>query len=147
LCKIERMAKSPRSDARSELNRGAAFRSELRRFLRRTEEITADAGLTPQRYDLLLMLKSNGGKGGVRVTDLCDLLHLPQTAVTELVKRTEEAKLIERRPMAEDGRVSLLTLTPEGDRRLMRAFKALRGDRESLASSLVELDRRLRRAE
>jgi DNA-binding MarR family transcriptional regulator len=71
----------------------AAFRSELRRFLRRTEVVAGEAGLTPQRYDLLLMIHSAGGRDGVRVTELCELLQMQQTAVSELVKRAEEAGL------------------------------------------------------
>jgi DNA-binding transcriptional ArsR family regulator len=55
------------------------------------------------------------------------LLDLQQTAVTELVNRTEEAGLIKRQPSLEDGRVRLL-LTAEGERRLLRAFNALRDD-------------------
>jgi DNA-binding MarR family transcriptional regulator len=126
-----------------ELARAAAFRTELRRFLRRTDAVAGAAGLTPQRYDLLLMIRSAGGSDGVRVTELCDLLQMQQTAVTELVKRTEEAGLIERRGAPDDRRVSLLRLTPEGDRRLVQAFIALRGDRGTLAAALEELDLRL----
>lgn len=127
-----------------DLERAAAFRTELRRFLRRTDEVTALAGLTSQRYDLLLMLCAAENKAeGVRVTDLCELLHLPQTAVTELVKRADEAGLVERRPSASDGRVTLLRATPEGARRLGEAFKGLRGDRASLAKALEKLSRDL----
>ena len=109
----------------------------------RTEAVAGNAGLTPQRYDLLLMIRS---AGELRVTDLCGLLHLQQTAVTELVKRSEEAGLIVRRPSGEDGRVWLLRLTSEGERRLMRAFGALREDRASLQLAFRELNRRFQAA-
>jgi DNA-binding MarR family transcriptional regulator len=127
----------------AELKRAAAFRTELRRFLSRTDSVTASAGLTSQRYDLLLMIRS---AGELRVTELCALLQLRQTAVTELVRRSEQAGLIERRPSSEDGRVSLLRLTKEGERRLMRAFRGLRDDRDALAESFREVDRRFREA-
>ena len=90
----------PPATDESELLAAAAFRTALRRFLHRTESVAAEAGLTPQRYDLLLMIRS---AGELRVTELCELLHLQQTAVTELVNRTEEAGLIVRRPSREDG--------------------------------------------
>ncbi len=128
---------------RAELVRAAAFRTELRRFLHRTDSVALEAGLTSQRYDLLLMIES---VAELRVTELCELLHLQQTAVTELVKRSEEAGLVERRPSSEDGRVWLLRLTPEGRRRLMRVFSGLREDREALALSFREVDRRFRAA-
>lgn len=125
----------------TELAAAANFRSELRHFLHRTDSVAAQAGLTSQRYDLLLMIKS---AGEVRVTELCNRLHLQQSAVTELVKRTEEAGLIRRRSWQEDGRVSLLRLTPKGDRLLMRAFSALHDDRKALAAAFRELDKRFR---
>jgi DNA-binding MarR family transcriptional regulator len=124
-----------------ELEQAAAFRTELRRFLRRSDSVTAAAGLTPRRYDLLLVLES---AGELRVTELCEALQLQQTAVTELVKRTEEAGLVERRASPEDGRVWLLRPTAEGRRRLRRAFEALRDDRVALASSFRDLDRSFR---
>jgi len=127
----------------AELLRAAAFRRELRRFLHRTDAVARQAGLTSQRYDLLLTVAS---AGVVRITELCGLLHLQQTAVTELVKRTEEAGLIRRRQSAEDGRVWLLDLTSEGERRLMRAFAALRDDRLALASAFRDVDRSFRAA-
>jgi DNA-binding MarR family transcriptional regulator len=123
--------------------RAAAFRKELRRFLRRTDAVAAEAGLTSQRYDLLLMIRS-GDVEGVRMMELCELLQMQQTAVSELVKRAEEANLVERRVAPDDRRGSLLRLTREGERRLLRAFTALRGDREALAAALDELDLRLR---
>ena len=129
--------------APAELARVAAFRTALRRFFRRTDDVAARAGLTSQRYDLLLMISTAGSKTGVRVTELCELLQLQQTAVTELVKRTEQAGLIERHASPDDGRVSLLTLTREGERRLMLAVEALRDDREALARTLLEFDARV----
>ena len=141
--KIGKMGRSRRA-AEAELAGAAAFRTELRRFVRRTETVAAEAGLTSQRYDLLLMISWAGGENGVRVTDLCELLQMQQTAVTELVKRAADAKLVERRVAPDDRRATLLRLTAEGERRLLRAFTALRGDREALAAALSELDVRLR---
>jgi DNA-binding MarR family transcriptional regulator len=84
------------------------------------------------------------GATAIRPTDLASLLEMQQTAVTELVKRTEEAGLIERRPSEQDGRSSLLQVTPEGERRLLQAFVALRAEREQLARAMRELDVRFR---
>jgi DNA-binding MarR family transcriptional regulator len=122
------------------VDRVAEFRTQLRRFLLRTEAVTSGSNLTPQRYDLLLMIKAADRNGhGVRLTDLCDRLQMKQTAVTELVKRTEQAGLVDRHRSPHDGRVSLLRLTAEGERRLVGVFEALREDRESLAESFAEL--------
>jgi len=124
-----------------ELERIAAFRAELRRFVLRSNSVASQAGLSPQRYDLLLMLKA---AGEARVTELCDLLQLQQTAVTQLVKRTEEAGLIERRASEADGRVWLLRLTAAGEALLAQVVSAGRGEVGLLSEALHEVDARLR---
>jgi DNA-binding MarR family transcriptional regulator len=132
------MAKN--QETQKELERTAAFRTELRRFLRRTEAVTSEARLTPQRYDLLLMIKAAPEEQST-VTALCESLRLRQTAVTELVKRAEEAGLITREQSPRDARVWLLGLTAEGEQRLLRVFNALRTDRVAFAEAfhLLEL--------
>jgi DNA-binding MarR family transcriptional regulator len=132
---------------RAELEQAAAFRAELRRFLARTEAVTSEARLTPQRYDLLLMIKAApGGVERSTVGELSKTLRLAQTATTELVKRAEDAGLLERRQSTEDGRVWLLSLTAEGERRLVHAFANLRDERASLTDAFRQLDKSFRAA-
>jgi DNA-binding MarR family transcriptional regulator len=127
-----------------ELQLTARFRTELRRFLRRTKAVTAEAGLTPERYDLLLTIRALGADGAeVRLTDLCDSLQLRQTAVSELVKRAEEAGLIAKRPAAGDRRALSLRLTEAGEAQLREAFEALRADRLALRTAFAEAEARL----
>jgi DNA-binding MarR family transcriptional regulator len=129
----------------AELGRAAEFRSALRRFLRRTEEVCSSFGLTPQRYNLLLMIKAApDGTEESTVTELSDRLALAQPAVTELVKRAERAALVERRQDSLDGRVYRLRLTGEGERQLLNAFSALTAERESLLAAFRHADARLR---
>jgi DNA-binding MarR family transcriptional regulator len=113
----------------------AAFRTQLRRFLHRTEAVTAEAGLTAQRYDLLLMVKTAEG-GQTTVSQLSESLELSQQGVTELVKRAVDAGLVRRKKSSTDGRVSLIELTRDGERRLRRAFESLADDRAELARAL-----------
>ncbi len=136
------MAKAQKHSKRAgELTRAAAFRTELRRFLVRTETVAAEAGLTPQRYDLLLALHAAAEAGvAVRVTDLCESLQLKQTAVTELVKRAVDAGLVERLPSPDDGRASLLRPTKKGEKQLVLAYEGLRDDRAALRKAFANLD-------
>jgi DNA-binding MarR family transcriptional regulator len=66
--------------------------------------------------------------------------------VTELVRRAEQAGLVERRASDDDRRVSFLGVTAEGEARLMRTFNALRDDRQALAAVFSELRLRFRAA-
>src|SRR4030088_506914 len=97
----------------------AEFRAALRAFLRRSERIARQSGLTPQRYLLLLMIKgAPDGSEQSTVTELSERLQLAQSTVTELVSRAEEAGLVEREQSTRDGRVAHLRLTTEGESRL-----------------------------
>jgi len=119
----------------------AEFRTALRRFLRRSERVARQYGLTPQRYLLLLMIK--GAADGLEqstVTQLADRLQLAQSTVTELVRRAEETGLVTREQSQDDARVAHLRLTPEGDRRLMQSFTELSAERAQLRDAFAHFD-------
>lgn len=119
----------------------AEFRSALRHFLRRSEKVARQSGLTPQRYTLLMMIKgSPGGDEQSTVTELAERLQLAQSTVTELVRRAETAGLIEREQSQRDARVAHLRLTSEGERRLMLSFTALETERAQLRDAFSNLD-------
>jgi DNA-binding MarR family transcriptional regulator len=120
----------------------AAFRTALRRFLRASEEIAQANGLTPRRHLLLLMIKgAPDGSERTTITDLAERLQLAQSTVTELVRRAEEVGLVERERSADDGRIALLRLTEDGERRLARVFQSHDAEREKLYEILAELER------
>ena len=119
----------------------AEFRAALRSFLRRTERIARQSGLTPQRYLLLLMVKgAPDGSEQSTVTELAERLQLAQSTVTELVSRAEETGLIEREQSDTDARVAHLRLTEEGERRLMLAFTGLATERSNLRNTFAHLN-------
>jgi len=119
----------------------AEFRTALRRFLRRSERVARQYGLTPQRYLLLLMIKGAAdGREQSTVTQLADRLQLAQSTVTELVRRAEETGLVAREQSQDDARVAHLRLTAEGDRRLMRSFTELSTERAQLREAFSNLD-------
>lgn len=119
----------------------AALRGALRTFLRTSEQIARENGLTPQRHLLLLMIKgAPDGSASATVTDLAERMELAQSTVTELVKRAEDAGLIERERSAADGRIAHLRLSREGERRLAAAFRAHDDERRRLQHMLAELD-------
>ena len=127
-----------------EVVRVAEFRGALRRFLRTTERNAQAAGLTPQRYLLLLMIKGAPDLSEQStVTELADRLQLAQSTVTELVSRAEETGLVERTRSASDGRIAHLRLSQEGERRLARAFTSNETERQALLRAFEHLETRL----
>jgi DNA-binding MarR family transcriptional regulator len=118
----------------------ADFRESLRRFLRQSERVARQSGLTPQRYILLLMIKgARDGSERSTVTELSHRLQLAQSTVTELVSRAEEAGLVVREQSQSDARVAYLRLTAEGEQRLSNAFTGLETERSQLHDAFTHL--------
>jgi DNA-binding MarR family transcriptional regulator len=132
----------PRKIPIRDFQRAAEFRSAMRLFLRRSETIAREHDLTPQRYLLLLMVKgAPDGSETATVGDLATRLQLSQSTVTELVARSEGAGLVVRDHAANDARVTIVRLTPEGDRRVVEAMTALGPERRRLSRVLAALER------
>jgi DNA-binding MarR family transcriptional regulator len=118
----------------------AGLRSALRVFMRQSEQMARRSGLTPQRHLLLLMIKgAPDGSEQSTVTELSERLQLAQSTVTELVRRAEDAGLIEREQSTSDGRVAYLRLTKEGERRLERVDEKLVVERARLRETISGL--------
>ena len=118
--------------------RAAEFRASLREFLRKDERIAHDAGLTPQRYQLLLMIKGAPDRSqSANIGELTQRLQLAQSTVTELVQRAIAVGLVDHDPAVHDGREVRVRLTPEGERRLAKAFSELSPERPRLAAALL----------
>ena len=108
--------------------------------MRKTEQTARRSGLTPQRHLLLLMIKgAPDGSERSTVTELSERLQLAQSTVTELVRRSEDAGLIEREQSSSDGRVVYLHLTKEGERRLEQVDEKLQVERKRLQETIAGL--------
>jgi DNA-binding MarR family transcriptional regulator len=119
----------------------AEFRVALQGFLRHTERVAREVGITPRWYFLLLLIKGAPDLNErSTVTELSRRLGLAQSTVTELVRRAEAAGLVAREPSASDARVVHLRLTPEGERRLAQAFESLASERRALRDAIAGLD-------
>ena len=125
-----------------EVQRAAAFRVALRAFQRGTERVARSAGLTPQWYLLLLLVKgAEDGDEKASVGELAKRMHLAQSTVTELVNRAERAGLVCRSPSSLDGRVAHVALTQEGERRFAATFRDLADERQALRQAVARLPR------
>ena len=122
-----------------EVLQAAEFRRLLRRFMAHGDAGVRRAGLTPQRYLLLLAVKGAPDRTETRsIGQLSDDLQLAQSSVTELVDRAEAAGLVTRATGNADARTVLVRLQPAGEERLMAALASVRAEREQL---LEHLDR------
>src|SRR6516162_7986315 len=94
----------------------AAFRYQLRRFLRFSEKAARAGGLTPQQHQLLLGVAGWTGRGWATISELADFLQARHNAVVGLVKRAERRRLVHREREGRDRRFVRVYATPQGQK-------------------------------
>lgn len=105
----------------------ADFRYRLRRFLRFSEEITQEHGITPLQYLLLLQIKGFPGREWATIAELAERLQAHHHGVVALTSRCEKAGLVARRPGRDDKRCVEVYLQPKGAK-LLRELALLHRD-------------------
>ena len=122
----------------SDYQRAAKLREAIRLFLRESGRITRKWGLTPQRYELLLMVRTARDRSRqASLPELMERLQLAQSSVVELVDRAAALGLVARDRSR--GRTVYVGLTDEGERRLAGAAAELARHRRRLVSMLSGL--------
>jgi DNA-binding MarR family transcriptional regulator len=116
----------------------AEFRSQLRRFLRFSEQAARTAGLKPQQHQLLLAVKGlpEGRKATISV--LAERLQLAHHSTVELIDRLAQRGFIQRRREEADQRQVLVSLTPQGEEALRNLSLAHRAELRSAGPALVQ---------
>lgn len=95
-----------------------AFRSELRDFLRWSEQAAQNAGLTPSLHQLLLVLRGHPAQPGPTIGQAAEELHIRHHSAVELAQRAETTGLICRERDPIDHRRVHLKLTSHGREQL-----------------------------
>jgi DNA-binding MarR family transcriptional regulator len=94
------------------------FRTELRAFLRWSEEAAHAAGLTPSLHQLLLVVRGHPDPRGPTIGQASDALHIRHHSAVELAQRAEAADLVQRDRDPRDHRIVYLQLTDQGHAQL-----------------------------
>ncbi len=116
-----------------------AFRTSLRRFLHWSQTQARAVGLTPAQHQLLVAIKGHSGGQDPTISELAEYLLLRHHSVVELVDRAAIAGVVARSRDAEDGRLTRVTLTPDGEARLSLLGPAHLDELRNLAPVLDHL--------
>lgn len=92
------------------------FRYQLRRFLRFSEQVTHDLGITHLQYLMLLHIKGFKGRDWATIGELAERLQSHHHGVVSLVSRCEKLGLVYRRQGEADRRIVEVHLKPAGAR-------------------------------
>src|SRR5215472_3445043 len=96
----------------------AEMRYLIRKFVREGDGVATAAGLEPQQYLLLLMIRGIPNGQGATVSLLAERLALKHHSVVELIDRMEAHGYVRRNRSREDRRSVLVSLLPRGDKML-----------------------------
>jgi DNA-binding MarR family transcriptional regulator len=115
----------------------AELRYRIRCFLTFSESAARTAKVEPQQHQLLLVLNTLPAEEKPTVRVVAERLQIRHNSAVDLVKRTVERGLVERRTNEEDRREASLRLTPAGQRLLRRLSLAHRAELSSAAPALL----------
>jgi DNA-binding MarR family transcriptional regulator len=92
----------------------AGFRLAMRRFLSFSEAALAEAGVTSQQYQALLVVRTTAG-WRIRVRDLAEQMLMQHNGAVQLVDRMCSGGLTQRIPAEDDKRSVFIGLTVKGE--------------------------------
>lgn len=110
----------------------AQFRYQLRLFLRFSEDVCQQNGITALQYQLLLQTKGYPGRQWATLTELADRLQSKHHGVVALVSRCEKLGLVRRQDSTADLRQVEVHLTPQGEAYVDRIARLHRQELSSL---------------
>ena len=90
------------------------LRTNLRQFLRWSEQQAEAVGLKPTHHQLLLAIRGHDDPRGPTIGEVADYLLLRHHSAVELTQRVGALGLIRRSNDPDDGRVVRLALTAKG---------------------------------
>jgi DNA-binding MarR family transcriptional regulator len=105
----------------------ASFRQTLRGFLRFSEALAAEEGLTSQHYQAMLVLRGWDGRA-ISINDLARQLQIKHNSAVGLVDRLAGEGFVTRKPSAVDRRKVELRLSPRGREVLAKLAATHRGE-------------------
>jgi len=130
--------------AEPDYHRLLMVRTRLREFEHWSAEQAREQGLTAAQHQLLLAVRGHPGPDGPTIRDVAGYLLVRHHTAVELVDRTQELGLLERRRDAADHRMIRLALTRTGRTRLARLSAAHVEELRELTAMIEDLTRDLR---
>lgn len=115
----------------------AHFRYQLRRFLRFSEDVTHQHGVTPLQYQLMLQIHGYPGRSWATVAELAERLQAKHHGVVSLVSRCEAAGWVRRAASRDDKRRVEVHLTPRGRACLQHLARLHREELRSVRDGLL----------
>lgn len=115
----------------------AEFRHQIRRFLAARAKAARLAGIDPQQYQVLLVLKTFDKGRTASIREIADAMLLRHHSAVELVDRMARHRFVRRRRSQEDRRVVAVEILPKGEAVLRSLSISNRAELTSLGRDLL----------
>jgi DNA-binding MarR family transcriptional regulator len=115
----------------------AELRRRIRKFVHEGDAVASAAGLEPQQYLLLLMIRGIPEGQEATVSNLAERLVLKHHSVVELIDRLETHGYVRRNRSREDRRSVLVSLLPRGEKILQDVAQHRIGELRATGAALV----------
>ena len=122
-----------------------AFRHAMRKFLRFSKEVLAEADLTPEQYEALLAIKSRSSENGLNIRDLSEQLQIRHHSAVNLVNKLAARRMIFRKRAAVDRRQVLVKLSSSGEAALAGLAAIHRQEIRRRSAEIIEALQRLQK--
>jgi len=116
------------------------FRYQIRKFVRFSEDVARQHGITPLQYLMMLHIKGYPGREWATVGELAERLQTQQHGVVALISRCEKLEFVERRRSAEDRRRIEVHLLEDGQKVVEQIARRHRAQLVSLEGRFVVPD-------
>ena len=123
----------------------AAFRYQIRKFLRFSKDLLSSEDLTPDQYQALLAIRAASPGRGLSIRDLAEQLQVRHHSTVGIVDQLVLRQAVVREVAPEDRRKILLTLTEKGDTLVQRLAPPHREELSRLSPEMIQTLQRLTR--
>ena len=122
----------------------AAFRYQVRKFLRFSKDLLGAENLTPDQYQALLVIRASSLRGKLSIRDLAEQLQVRHHSTVGIVDQLVFRKAVVREVAREDRRKILLTLTEKGESLVERLAPPHHEELSRLSPEIIQTLQRLR---
>jgi DNA-binding MarR family transcriptional regulator len=98
----------------------AAFRYQIRRFLRFSKDLLISEDLTPDQYQALLAIRASAADRKLSIRDLAEQLQVRHHSTVGIVDQLVSRAAVVRQVAPDDRRKILLSLTEKGEELVQR---------------------------
>ncbi len=121
----------------------AAFRYQIRKFLRFSKDLLRAEGLTPDQYQALLAIRAGRARGKLSIRDLAEQLQVRHHSTVGIVDQLVLRQAVVREVAPQDRRKILLTLTEKGEEMVERLAPPHREELTRLSPEMIRTLQRL----